>query len=131
MLTQNEFRAKVYNAITSDLTLQGLIGNRLYWIQQPTDSNVFPLIVYKFVDTVDSYSFKSGNGLNLSSEEYTIQLDIYTSSSDVTSMDNICDALQNVLVGECMRRINSNVEFPADGLQHKVVRPQRWDYINV
>lgn len=127
MLTQNEFRAKVYNALNNDVTLTSLVDDRIYWIQKPTIANTFPLIVYKIVDTVDSYSF----GQKVQSEEYTVQLDIYTSSSDVVTMDSICDGIQDVLVSECMRRINSNVEFSPEELQTKVVRPQRWVYLNV
>jgi len=129
MLTQNEMRAKVYNAITGDATITGLIGDRLYWINKPTETDTFPLIVYKFVDTVGSYAF----GLTTQSEDYTVQLDIYTSSSDITSMDAICERLKSVMVAECMRLTSSNVEFSPDdtGIQNKVMRPQRWDYINV
>jgi len=130
MLTQNQMRAKVYNAITNDLTLTGLIDDRLYWIQKPTETDVYPLITYKFVDTIPDYSF-GGPGINAQSEEYTVQLDVYTGSNDIVVMDNICEQLKVVMSAECMRLINSNVEFAPDGLQDKIVRPQRWEYINV
>lgn len=128
MLTQNQIKTQIYNALNNDVALTALVANRIYWIAKPTITDTFPLVIYKIIDTSGNYAFGDKQSI---SEEYTVQIDVYTSSSDVLTMDSIIDRVKTVMQTQCFRLIASPGIFIADGLDNIVVRPQRWDWINV
>lgn len=128
MMTQNQIKALFYNALVNDASLQAIIGDRLYWIAKPTETDTFPLITYTIFDTTGSYVFD--NFVSASNETYTIQFNIYAGPSDLVNMDAIYERLKAVLVPLCFRNITTPQEFLEESI-NKVIRPVRFEYINV
>lgn len=126
MLTEKQITAELYNALTGDATLTNLIGDRLYWIARPTKDNTFPLIVYSKVDNIAGYAF----GGSLQSDEGVVQLDVYTDPSEVNQMDDIVQAIKPIMQGLCYRNTSTPPQFLEADI-NKIVRPIRWERINV
>lgn len=129
MKTIKELRTEFYNAITSDVTLQGLIGNRLYWINRPTVSDVFPLITQQYFDTSSEYTFDA-TGVNRVADDIVFQTNIYVDPQEINQMDDIVEQLKVVLNAIGYRNINAPVEFLETDI-NKVARPMRWERYNV
>jgi len=127
METQGQLRARIYNALLADSALTTIIDDRLYWIGKPVTTDTFPLLNYSILDTSGGYVFgqKSAN-----SEDYSIQIDVYTDPSDITNMDAIIARIKAVMTTECFREISSSIEFLEPDI-NKIIRPMRWETINV
>ena len=125
MKTLAELKAEVYNAIANDSTMQNYINGRLYWIGKISGKSTFPLITYMVMDESGIYSFES-----VSAEETTFQLNVYTDTTDIESMDNIIDRIKTLMHSIGYRLINAPIEF-LDSDINKIVRPLRWEKFNV
>lgn len=129
MLTQGEIKDLVVDALSADTDLTNLIADRLYWIGSQEMSNVFPRVVYTVFDTIGEYSF-GDSALVATSEDYTFQINVYADSTDSVVMDDIIARIKVVMVGLCFRNTSSPGEFQDEDIT-KIVRPTRWEYINV
>jgi len=122
MKTQAQLRAELYNSLKDDITLP----DEIFWVGKPTVTDTFPCIIYLMLNTLGGYAFQDG----LVSEDFTVQLDVYTDVSDGTNMDIIINRLNTVMESICYRNIGMPSEmFDAD--INKIVRPTRWEKINV
>lgn len=124
MKTQNQLRAEIYNALYANSTLP----NDIYWIARPTVINS-PIIVYNVLDTTGAYVYGSG-AIVRSSEDFTVQVDIYVSPEEVNLMDSYMEAVKTVMETINYRNLGSPVEFFETDI-NKVVRPTRWERLNV
>jgi hypothetical protein len=125
MYTQSQLRAEIYNALIADSTLP----DRIYWIARPTINNTFPLLIYSILDVDTGYFFNDGN-IERGSEAFVVQIDLYVSTTDVTSMDSHIEAIKTVMEGLNYRKIDSGMEFYETDID-KLVRPTRWERYNV
>jgi len=115
----------VYNAVTTDATISGLIGTRMYW-KNPTLEDTFPLLSYFTADETGDYSF-GGTGVTQEAEDATIQINIYVDS--FLNMDTIKSQLKVVMNGLGFRQIQGAETF--DAALSKQVRATRWVLTNV
>jgi len=129
VLTQSEIRELIYNALTSDTELTSIISDRIFWLGSEPINNDFPRLTYFIYDTVAGYSFADG-GLGRTSEEYGVQINVYTDPSDIANMDAIVERIKAIMTNLCFRNTSTPVEF-LDTDINKVVRPTRWEYTNV
>lgn len=127
METQGQIRARIYNALLADTALATIISDRLYWVGKPTITDTFPLLNYSILDTSGGYVFGQNSA---NSEDYSIQIDVYTEPSDVTNMDAIIARIKAVMTTQCFREASSPIEFLESDI-NKIVRPMRWEAINV
>lgn len=128
MKTVNQVKAEVYNAILANSTITGIMGVRLYWLSTITSSYAFPLMVYKFFDTVGSYSFDPV-GVKHEADKNTFQIDIYTDPTEMGQMDTLYEALKTTMNAIGYRNINAPIEF-IEATINKVIRPTRWEKHN-
>lgn len=122
MKTQAQLRAELYNALKDDTTLP----DEIFWIGKPTATDTFPCIIYSILNTVGGYAFQDG----LVSEDFTVQLDVYTDVGADANMDTIVNRLNTVMESIHYRNIGGSIEF-MDADINKIVRPTRWEKINV
>jgi len=127
MQTQAQLRAEVYNALIANSTLNTLLSGRVYWSSRPTVDNTFPLIVYRIFDSPSDYAFGNSSAI---SEEYTFQIDLYTSPSEISEMDTGIEGIKEAMETLCYRRTSSSIEFLEADID-MIVRPVRWERINV
>ena len=127
MHTQAQLRATVYNALIGDTALTDIIGDRLYTIAKPTISEAFPLITYSFFDTSAEYAF---GGSSARSEDIIFQINAYTDPGKISQMDAIIERIKAVMTGINYRNISSPITFLEEDID-KIVRPVRWEIINV
>lgn len=129
MLTQGQLKDLVLDALAADTALTALVGQRIDWIGNTTEADIFPKIEYTVFDTDGSYAFGDSK-LEAVSEDYTFQLNIYADPNSSAVMDDIVERVKAVMVDLCFRNSLSPGEFLDDDI-NKVVRPMRWEYINV
>lgn len=127
MLTQLQLRTEVYNALIADTALTNIIGTRLFWLSRPTSEDTYPLLIYKIFDSPADYAFGLIPAI---SEEFTFQIDVYTDPNDITNMDTIIERIKVIMTTIGYRNTSSPIEF-LESTINKIIRPTRWERINV
>jgi glucan biosynthesis protein len=126
MLTNIQFKAMLYNAITGDTALMSAISNRFYWIQNP-DKVTFPCMVYSILDTTAEYTFQATRE---TTETIDIQIDIYIDHKEITTLSTILERLKIVLTPLNFMMQSGQAEI-SDEVTKKIIKATRWRYINV
>ncbi len=129
MQTQAQLRATVYNALLGDTALVTIIGDRLYTLGKNTLSEAtdFPLITFSFFDTSAEYAF---GGSSARSEDIIFQLNVYTDPGKINQMDAIIERIKAAMTSINYRNISRPIRFLEEDID-KIVRPVRWEIINV
>lgn len=128
MKTTTQLTTEFYNALTSDVDLQNLINDRLYWISRVTIDNTFPLVTYQYIDAVGAYIMN--DAVFASHDEVTVQFNVYVDPQDVSTMFEICDKIVSVMEGLKWRKLTTPPTFLEDNI-NKNVRPIRFEVLNV
>jgi hypothetical protein len=116
----------IYNAITGDSAIAGIIGTRLLWHLNPNIAT-YPLMTYQIIDSVAGYSFQPTVA---SSEQVDFQIDIYVDHKDMSKLSTLTDRIRAVLVPLNFQSIGGQAEGVDEGT-NKVIRSMRWRYLNV
>lgn len=129
MKTIKELRTEFYNTIKNDVTISGIVSDRIYWMNNITVSNTFPLITQQYFETNGEYSFDA-TGVNRVADEIIFQTNLYVDPQEIDQMDDLVEALKTALNAIGYRNINSPIEF-FDSEIMKNIRPMRWERYNV
>jgi hypothetical protein len=124
MKTDIGIKGEIYTAITTDTTLNALIGGRCHWFKPQTTT--FPSITYSLLDTSASYIL--GGCVITSHETIDLQIDIYVTMSQMTQLSNIVDNLKRVMTSKGYMLMPNQPEILEGDL---VQRATRWRLINV
>lgn len=131
MLTSVQLRDEIYTAVTSNVTLQGYLGNpmRLHWLGRVTVEDTFPKAIYSKIDAVGDYAF----GVDLQAESLVYEVRIYTDTQDASALgykiDLINDSLKTSMHGIGYMLIGSSAELLDESI-NKIVSITRWERIN-
>ena len=129
MQTQAQIKAQIYNALYADTTLP----NEIYWTSQANFVS-FPCLTYEMLGGESEYAF-GGSTIVRSSENTLIQINIYTDTGAMASMDTLHNQVKTVMEALNYMCIDSGQEFDGstqgEQTAGKIVRPTRWARVNV
>lgn len=116
-------KSELYNLLANDPTLQGLIGNKIYWLGNPLTAD-YPYLVFSEVDTLGIVSFGTGGGLTHEMDDVLLQIDIHSDYKQIIEQDAISIRMRDLLTENGYTQFGGAEQF--DEITRKITKATRW-----